>query len=61
MLLLPLPLLFDFPLILAGPGKIKINPKVKTGGQECPPYTRPRIDPANHPALAPSTKVVYVS
>ena len=48
-----LPLLFDLALLLQPLGKIKINPNVKTGGQECPPYTRPRINPANHPALPP--------
>gem|GEM_PF-4524149 len=28
-------------LLFAGTGKIKSNPKVKNGGQECPPYTHP--------------------
>src|SRR5271157_2674513 len=35
-------LALDSPLLLRS-GKIKVNPKVKSGGQECPPYTR--IDP----------------
>ncbi len=44
-----MPAAFDVALDVAcfAAGKIKINTKVKGGGQECPPYTPTLISPSS--------------